>query len=176
LTAAKLKNTPATRAFLTDWHANVIANCRNNPVEISHTARGATHCTWLTPVRDAKNYTSPAQASTAFAAQLRGGAFPALLAALESAVPLDPPNPDAVLANLRKWGSVGFSAWLEAEIKKRHPPGQPPPAPLSLPHVHKGWAALRKSVNVRLPHSLHQAERLRKQALRTAGNGGRVGR
>lgn len=171
---AGLPTAEATQEFLYDWHSHTASDCGNNPIDISRGASGATNCKKLTDTRTAKNYTSHAQAATAFSQQIHSGQFPALLRALNSAIPYQQPSVAAVVADLRKWGSPGFATYYRNHANAGSGGGQGGGGGSGEPHVHKGWHDIRRSVNTHMPRALAQAEHLTRQALRAAGGGGRV--
>lgn len=54
------------------------------------------------------------------------------------------------------------------------PPQPPSGGGAGEPHVHKGWHALRRSINHNMPKHLERAEELTRKALRATSKGGRV--
>ena len=171
---AGLPTAEATQEFLYDWHTHSASDCRNNPIDISHGASGATNCKKLTSSRTAKNYTSHSSAAGAFSNEIHSGNFPALLRALNSAVPWQQPSPAAVAADLRRWGSPGFATYYLNHSSSGSGGGQGSGGGAGQPHVHKGWHDIRRSVNTRMPHALAQVQHLTRQALRATSKGGKV--
>lgn len=175
LKAANGSQAEITQEFLFDWHSHAASDCRNNPIDISRSASGASNCHKLTSTRTAKNYTSHAQAATAFATEIRSGNFPALLKQLRVADPYEAPSVSAVVTDLRKWGSPGFANYFQAHAHAGSGSGGGGGGGgTGEPHVHKGWHDLRRSVNSRLPHALARSQHLVRQAMRASSHGGRV--
>jgi hypothetical protein len=103
------------------------------------------------------------------------GAFPALLRALRSAVPYQQPDPSAVAADLRKWGSPAMATYyLNHSSTGSGGGGGGGGGGAGQPHVHKGWHALRRSINHNMPTKLAHAEHLTRLALRATSKGGKV--
>jgi len=176
LNAAGLPTAEGTQEFLFDWSQHADSNCRNNPVDISHARSGATNCHKLTATRTAKNYTSHGSAASAFSAEIHSGNFPALLRALNSAVPYQQPDPSAVVSDLRQWGSAEFASYYAAHSNTGTGGGQGSGGGAAQPHVHKGWADLRRSINHNMPKQLARAQYLTRHALRATSHGGKVKR
>lgn len=65
----------------------------------------------------------------------------------------------------------GNPIWSYAGTTAPAPPGGGGP---NEPHVHKGWADLRRSINHRMPIALTKARSLTRQALRATSHGGKV--
>ena len=171
---AGLPTAEITQEFLYDWHTHSASDCRNNPIDISHGASGATNCHKLTPTRTAKNYASHSTASGAFSAEIHSGNFPALLRALNSAIPYQQPSISAVVSDLRKWGSPGFATFYKNHANTGSGGGQGGGGSAAQPHVHKGWHDIRRSVNSRMPRALEKVEHLTRQALRATSHGAKV--
>lgn len=171
LKAAGLPTTTSNEAFLNQWNTYDNTNCRNNPVDISRNVSGSTACADLPNGRKARNYTSHAQAASAFTAQLKSGNYPHLLAALRSGQPYAVANPSLVAQDLGKWGSGIFQ---QEYVASATVPGSGGGSNLNAPRAHGGWRDLRKSVNRNMPHALNRAGSLTRQALRTAAHGRRV--
>jgi len=167
LAAAKLPYTQGNQTWMGDWHNSADSNCKNNPVDISRGATGATNCHKLTGTRTAKNYRSHGSAQTAFNGQLRSGNFPHLLAALKSGDPYGVAKPADVITDLEKWGSLTFAFELTQNYGPPH--GQPPPPSgnIKAPQVHTGWRDLQHSFNSHMRQELDQAHRTTNAALRT---------
>jgi hypothetical protein len=175
LRAASLPTAEITGEFLFTWSEHAASSCRNNPIDISRAAAGATNCRKLTSSRTAKNYGSHAAAAHAFSVQIHSGAFPALLRALRSAIPYQQPDPAAVAADLRKWGSPAMATYYLNHSQTGSGGGSGGGGGAGgQPHVHKGWHALRRSVNHRMPKAIAKAEHLNRLALRATSHGGRV--
>lgn len=171
LNRAGLPRTSFNLAFLSAWHTYDNTNCRDNPIDISRNVSGSSACAALPNGRQARNYTSPAQAASAFNAQLKSGQYPHLLAALRSGQPYAVSNPAQVAQDLGKWGSGIFQQEYVNSVQT------PPPAPGSnvrAPRAHNGWRDLRKSVNRTMPHALNRAGTLTRQALRATSHGRKV--
>ena len=171
LKRAGLPTTTSNLAFLSAWHTYDNTNCRNNPIDLSRNVAGSSPCGALPTGRQARNYTSPAQAASAFNAQLKSGAYPHLLAALRSGQPYAVANPSLVAQDLGKWGSGIFQQEYMNSV------ATPPPVPgsnVNAPRAHGGWRDLRRSVNRTMPHSLNQAGRLTRLALRATSHGRKV--
>lgn len=175
LEAAGLPTDEAVQNLLFDWSQHAASSCRNNPIDVSRAASGASNCHRLTASRTAKNYTSHGQAASAFAHEINSGNFPHLLAQLGFADPYEAPSVSAVTAELRKWGSPAFASFFQAHAHSGSGsggggggggPGEP--------HVHKGWADLARSLNSRAPRALSRSSHLVRQALRASSHGGRV--
>lgn len=172
--AAGLPEGEVNQEFLYDWSQHAASDCRNNPIDVSHSAAGATNCKKLTSTRTAKNYTSHASAAHAFSQQIHSGNFPALLHALNSAIPYQQPSPKAVASDLRKWGSPAFATYYLAHAGTGSGGGQGGGGGAGQPHVHKGWHDIRRSVNTRMPKALAHVQHLTRQALRATSHGGKV--
>jgi hypothetical protein len=158
LTAANLPTTAANRGFLSDWGSNEQTNCGNNPVVISRTETGSTDCKRLTATRTAQNYTSHAQASRAFAAQLSSGNFPHLRSALASGHPYSVSYSNDVIGDLVVWGAEAFAYKLTNDYS---PPasGTGGGVGATAPHSTKAWKSLQQAVNHTMPVTLHKVSR-----------------
>lgn len=177
LRAAGLPANESSGNFLFDWSQHSASDCRNNPIDVSRAATGATNCHKLTSARTAKNYTSHSSAAGAFSRQIHSGAFPALLAALRTADPYQAPSPAAVVRDLRTWGSPAFANYYSSHSNvSSGGGGGGGGGGAGQPHVHKGWAHLRKSLNHNAPKQLAKAQKLTRQALRATSHGGKVRR
>lgn len=171
---AGLPTAEATQEFLFDWHSHAASDCKNNPIDISHSASGATNCHKLTSSRTAQNYTSHASAASGFSVQIHSGNFPALLAALKQPSPYNVSNPSAVASDLRKWGSSAFASYYAAHATTVGSGSGGGGGGAGQPHVHHGWRDLRRSINHNMPHNLARVQHLARQALRATSHGGKV--
>ena len=171
LKAAGLPLTTSNEAFLNQWNTYDNTNCRNNPIDLSRRMPGSTSCAGLPSGRQARNYTSHAQAASAFAAQLKSGAFPNLLAALRSGQPYEVKDPAKVAQDLGKWGSGIFQqAYMNSVTTTSSGGGSSPNAP----RAHGGWQDLRHSINRKMPRALNGAASLNQAALRAVSRGHKV--
>lgn len=166
LKAAKLSTDGAHDVFILDWNFHASSDCNNNPVDISRPMSGATACHRLTSSRVAKRYASQGDGAEAFAGQVRSGQFPHLLAALEAAKPYDAKNPDAVVADLREWGSGKFADYYATQAGGTTGGGNPAG---SLPKGHHGFHDLQKALARTLPTHLHRSKVIRTRLLRRLG-------
>lgn len=173
LSAASLPNTPGNLRWLDDWSTNSISDCRNNPVDVSRVQGNSTNCKRLTSSRTAQNYTSHAQAATAFNHQLHSGNFPHLLAAMQSGDYPSPSKLGDILIELQRWGSLNFVAWLEKTFGIAPGGGGIGSGPTA-PHALKGWNDLRKTVNRGLPSMLRTVGKLNAETSRSLGRRRRV--
>lgn len=173
LTAASLPTAEATQEFLFDWSQHAASDCQNNPVDISHVLGTRRDCHKLTATRTAQNYTTHGNAATAFKDEIHSRNFPHLLAALKVADPYQEPNPSSVAADLRVWGSPAFATYYLSHSNVGTGAGGDGGSG-AIPHAHKGWEDLRKSVNHKLPGSLKQSDRNVAAALRSLGRGRKV--
>lgn len=107
-------------AFLDTWHAFEQSSARNNPLNTTQPASGATNFNSV----GVKNYPSGTVGTIATAQTLQNGNYPAILSALRSGNPLSYTinNSGAVTGNLRTWGSVSFA---DALSKTSHTSGLP---------------------------------------------------
>lgn len=174
LKAASVPDSPGNEAFLGDWHDSANSNCKNNPVDISRAATGATNCHKLTATRTAKNYASHAQAATAFNRELRSGNFPHLLAALKSGDPYNASDPHNVIADLIVWGSVAFAFMLQQNYGPPSGGGGGGGGGSKSVRAHSGWADLRHSINHNMPRALNKSNRNVRAALRSLSHGRKV--
>jgi hypothetical protein len=171
LKAAGLPETVSNEAFLNQWNVEDNTNCRNNPVDISRNVSGSTACAALPNGKQARNYTSHAQAASAFSAQLKSGSYPDLLAALRSGEPYKVSDPAKVAQDLGRWGSGVFQQVYAGAVTT---PPNPPQQTLVAPRAHGGWNDLRRSVNHKMPRALANAGNLTRQALRATSQGRKV--
>jgi len=140
LVAANLPQTDENVTFLTDWVNHETATCHNNPVDLSRPVGNSTNCQKLTASRTAQNYTSHAQAASAFDLELTSGNFPNLLNALKGGTPLDKGPMQGVIDDLKQWGATKFAKYLTGIYFP------PPPPPPKITGFHKGWADLQRSL------------------------------
>lgn len=176
LSAAGLPTAEITQEFLYDWSQHTASSCRNNPLDISRAMSGATNCQKLTSARTAKNYTSHAQAATAFAHQINSGSFPALHAALGFADPYQAPSPAAVVSDLRKWGSPGFASYYASHSQAGSGSGGGGGGGgIRLPKGHQGFHDMQKALGHSLPTSLRRSRIIRERVLRKLGAPRKVG-
>src|SRR5215472_7936490 len=174
LTAAKLPTAESTQNFLYDWSQHATSDCRNNPVDISHAATGATNCHKLTKTRTAKKYVSHAQAATAFSAQIHSGNFPSLLAALKTADPYQSPDAAGVAADFSKWGSAAMATYYTNHASTGSGSGSTGGGDGSFAHAHNGWTDLQHSINDNMPAALRASQRNTSAALRALSKARKV--
>ena len=174
LTAANLLHTAGNGKFMGDWHAHSNTDCRNNPVDISRVTGSSTRCAPLPgTTRHAQNYSSHANAASAFNHELHSGNFPHLLAALESGDPYKVSDPNAVASDLSKWGSGVFAAVYHNEVVAAQGGGGGG-AGGKQTGAHSGWNDLRHSINHNLPRALAASERNTRIALRAVSRARKV--
>lgn len=170
LKAAHLSTAQMTVQFMFDWNTAATSDCRNNPVDISHTVRGSSNCHRLTSTRVAQNYATTQMASTSFATEIHSGNFSHLLAALGTDNPYSYSDPAGVESDLRKWGSPGQAAYYA----KNATGGTPTTQNANDPHAHTAWVDLQRSVNKRWPANIKGASQSRRAALRNLARAHRV--
>ena len=169
LAAIGAPNTAGNLAFLDSWHAYEGGTATNNPMNTTQPEPGAS----LYNSVGVRNYTSPKQGTTATAATLENGHYPALLAALRSGDPYTYIDPNGVAANLGTWGS---STFVPVYLLKAGSPGgtggTPPPAqrtgslPSYEPSVFSGYADWRNSISKHLPRQLDGSRKTGEATLR----------
>lgn len=159
-----------TVQFMADWNFAASSDCRNNPVDISHAMGGATNCKRLTSSRQAKNYTSHAQAATAFSRELHSGSFPDLLKALATSNPYSYSNPDGVVADLKLWGSPKQAAYYAKFATGGSGGGSGGgSSSVDAPKGHKGFRDFQTALAHTLPTATRRSRIIRERALRKLG-------
>ena len=166
LNAAGILVTPPNRQLLDLWTKNRHTSCDNNPIDLAHKLTGSANCGPLTGIfPQAQRYTSHAQAATAFRDEIHADFAKALLSSLNSGNPFQDPNFNNVASVFVSWGSPKMArAYLDTATGTIPGSGD---GGGSATGVHKGWADLRKAVNVHAPADLHRSDRLTKAALRS---------
>ena len=171
LAAATLPNTDGNRTFLSDWAANESTACRDNPIDVSHPVGNSTDCTRLTDSRTAQNYTSHAQAATAFNAQLHSGNFPHLLAAFRGGDQYTLSGLPEALSDLIRWGSTSFVSFVENATGVTTGSGG---GNSGTADALKGWQDIRHSLNRNLPAALRHSDQQMVRALHALGRARKV--
>ena len=170
LKAAGVPLTTAARDFIYQWNKHAQSDCHNNPLDISHTVRGATACQRLTPTRTAQNYTSHKQAADAFAAELHSGNFRHLAAAITATDPYKVADTIGVIRDIERWGSVKFAQYYGTKAPPPPGPGPgPPPKGGTLPKGHHGYHDLQVALARTLPTNLRRSKIIRQRVLRKMG-------
>lgn len=174
LHAAGILETPPNLRFLNNWASHATSNCKNNPIDLTHRTTGSTNCAKATGVfPQYQTYSSHARAASAFAWEVKYDPFQALFNALDSGNPFQVANPSDVGSVLVSWGSVKFFNWYMAQIQSGGGGGGGTGGGDG-PGAHKGWVNLRRSVNHKMPKSLHASERNIQAALRSLGHAHKV--
>lgn len=116
----KLIKAPVTQkniAWLVAWAGTENTTAGNNPLATTQPAAGATVFNSV----GVKNYPSAASGVVATAQTLQNGYYPAIVAALQSGDPViytesgpGGSNATSIIAQLKKWGSHGFAADVQA--------------------------------------------------------------
>ena len=171
LTAAAVPRVGSNRSFLDVWAQHASSNCANNPVDISHRNTGSVNCHKLTSTRTAQRYTSHARAASAFAAQLHSGNFPDLASGFLNGSLLTSNATAAEVAELQKWGSVKFAAFVSGTSGGGGGGGG---GGVNTPSTHKGWEDMRRSLNKRWHPTLTKLNKLNAATLRDLHHASKV--
>jgi len=161
LKAAQLPTTSANIQFLHDWSARKHSDCDNNPIDLTYDSGNATKCQ-KTGIRARpwyQSYKHHGNALDAWTSQFIVVGFDALAAALESGDPYGVDYFARVTKDLSRWGSGGFASYYYH--RSQSSAGQ-----VNSAKLHKGWAALQKTFNVGMPHSLKHARHVHGHGLR----------
>lgn len=173
LNAAGLIVTPPNMALLNQWSQNAHTSCRNNPIDLSHNLVGSTQCGALPGIfPHARNYTSHAQAATAFADEVRSSFAAKLYQALNSGNPYQVSFYNDVASVFVSWGSDKMlNVYLTTATG---PAGNPNPPGSKKADLLDGWHSLRRSLNRNWRPALHAAERDLHTALRSLSRSHKV--
>jgi hypothetical protein len=168
--------TPPNMNLLTLWSQNAHRSCRNNPIDLTHPLGGSSNCGASTGIfPHEQNYTSHAQAATAFSDEIHMPFAKALLDALNSGNPFDVAHPSPVGSVFVSWGSPAMlNAYLNHGSGSGGGSGGGGGTKAS--HTHTGWHDLRRSVNHNMPKSIRHSVKLTNAALRALGHGRKVRR
>ena len=174
LNAAGILVTPPNRQFLTQWASHAPGSCRNNPIDLTHSVSGSTRCgNTVGGFGRSQNYRTHANAAHAFQLQIDTDWVHPLKAALNSGNPFQIDNKGPVVAVLNRWASPSFATWY-ANANSDGTGGGGGAGGGDGPGAHKGWVHLRRSVNSKMPKSLHASERNIHAALRSLGHAHKV--
>lgn len=173
LQRAGILNTPPVQRFMSQWAAHAPGSCRNNPVDLTKAVPGSSRCgATVGGFGRSQNYSTHAQAATAFREQVRTDWVRPLLDALNTGNPFDISNRDPVVKVLERWGSPQFAAWYQAANSDGTTGGSRSGG--VAPQTHRAWSDLQRSVDKRLPKALHAAEKASLAALRAAARARKV--
>lgn len=170
LSAAALPQSSTNQEFLQAWHKNALADCRNNPIDISHKLSGSSNCKATNLVGQfVQNYTTSDYTRTAFSVQLKSGKYPHLLDALQAGNIYSLTGTDAgkVAADLSAWGSVAFG---NVYLSGQNSGG----GKLRAPKAMGGWDDIRRGFHRKLPQTLHDSNRYIAAARRSLGRARKV--
>jgi len=171
--------TAANLSFLSDWGGHEGSVCTFNPLNTTKQWMGSIYCTGP----GVQNYSSKAVGLEATVLTLHNGFYPDIVAALMSGNPFTYSDPQAVAAQIVKWGTKPFAVVYLSLAGIQTPGGVAPlppvipnytPQPIA-PKAHGGWADLRTAVNRRLPTALARSQALRRAARRRLARRGRIG-
>lgn len=170
LNAAGVPTSSSNRAFLSAWASHAGTSCARNPIDLSAHESGSGDCHTLTPSRTAQHYPSHASAGQAFHDQLRSNDFLDLSVAFFNSRLSVTNASDAVINNVRVWGSTLFANYL---FDQRSGSGTGA-TDVTGPGVHEAWNHLRRAVNHTLPNDLHANAKATSAALRSLGRARKV--
>ena len=144
LNAAGILITPPCRQFLDQWAANAShPNCTRNPIDLSTREAGSNRCAANSGIHPTTfTYSTHAHAATAFNTQIHESWASAILHALNTGNPFQPPSdPNAVRSALVSWGSVKFANAYQSQPTGGGGGGT------GVTGIHKGWADLQRSLS-----------------------------
>lgn len=174
LNRANIILTPPNQTFLTQWANHAPGSCHNNPVDLSMAVSGSTRCgDTVAGFGRSQNYGTHAEAAHAFQLSIDTDWVHPLKAAMNTGNPFQIDNKAPVVAVLKRWGSVEFADWYSTATADGTGGGGGGTGGDG-PGAHKGWVHLRRSVNSKMPKSLHASERNIHAALRSLGSAHKV--
>jgi hypothetical protein len=164
--------------FLNGWQAYEGSNCANNPLNTTLSFGGSSQCNSV----GVQSYPSTSAGAQATAKTLENGYYPDIVAALRSGNPFKYKNPQAVAAQVTKWGTPNWANIYLSLVGIGTPGGTAPlppvlpdytPVPVA-PKAHDAWGDLRNAVNRKLPTSLARSQAIRRAARRRLARKGRT--
>lgn len=110
-----IPDTGDNKNFLDEWAASDTLPCKNNPLGASHKRKGSVNCQRLNSLNTAQTYATRQTGIGGTKAQLSGGGYVHLWAALESGHPLAYTPATGLTLDLQKWGADPFYKYVEKQ-------------------------------------------------------------